>query len=511
MIFLLFYNYFSLAGRKIFPFFFLLTFCYSCVSSQKNYSPQKKFFSRQLQEDYSLLRNILEKKHPSLYWYTSKDSMDKYFDQYYLSIKDSMTEMQFGWNILAPLIDKIHCGHTSFGMSKAYNQWAEDKRFASFPLFMKIWSDTMVITFNLNRKDSVLKRGTLITSIDGVKNKLLIETMLNYMTEDGYANNVNYARLSNNFPYYHRNIFGLYKKYRVNYRDSSGKEQSIQIPLFEIKRDSTRHRVVAAVVKKTKKERRRQKLAESRSFIIDSVRNTAILTINTFSNGRLRSFFRQSFKKIKKQRIAYLILDLRSNGGGKINLSSLLTKYVTRRSFKVADSCFARVKSLRPYTKYIKGGVWNNIALAFSTRKKKDGAYHFGYWERKLLHPKKQNHFNGQLYVLTGGSTFSASSLFCNVVKGQPGIQLVGEETGGGWHGNNGVMIPDIVLPHTKLQVRLPLFRLVQYQHIAKTGTGIIPDIHIGPDYDALIKGIDKKMQVVRELIQQKQETDGLR
>jgi hypothetical protein len=81
----------------------------------------------------------------------------------------------------------------------------------------------------------------------------------------------------------------------------------------------------------------------------------------------------------------------------------------------------------------------------------------------------------------------------------------LGEETGGGWHGNDGIMIPEIILPHTKVRIRLPLFRLVQFNHTPKTGTGIIPDVYIGTSYDALKKGYDKKMQVVKEMIAEKE------
>ncbi len=49
-------------------------------SVSKNYNADKKYSKEKLQEDYTLLRNILEQKHPSLYWYTSKDSMDYFFD-----------------------------------------------------------------------------------------------------------------------------------------------------------------------------------------------------------------------------------------------------------------------------------------------------------------------------------------------------------------------------------------------------------------------------------------------
>ena len=110
--------------------------------------------------------------------------------------------------------------------------------------------------------------------------------------------------------------------------------------------------------------------------------------------------------------------------------------------------------------------------MLFLTKKQNDGHYHFGYWERHPMSPKNKNHFAGNVYVLTNGLTFSASSLFCNAVKGQSNVTLVGEETGGGWYGNSGIMIPDITLPNTKLRVRLPMFKLVQYQHIAQKGTG---------------------------------------
>lgn len=486
-------------------FLFLLIFLCSCAATKKNYNPEKKYSQQALQQDFSLLRNILEKKHPSLYWYTSKDSMNVYFDTYYNSIMDSMTERQFGWKVIAPLTEKIHCGHTSFGMSKAYNNWAQDKKFSSFPLFMKFWNDTMVVTNNLNRKDAVLKRGTQITSVNGLNNTELKKIMFGYMTKDGNANNVNYIRLSSNFPYYHRNIFGISKSYVVTYLDSSGTEQTITIPVFEQKKDSGRKTGSAPPGKKDKKATRKNRRQDLRSLAIDTTSNTAIITLNTFSSGGLRRFYRQTFRYIRKTGITHVVLDLRSNGGGRINLSTLLTKYVTRQPFKVADTTFAVAKSLRPYTRYIKPGFINNLGLFFLAKKNDDGLYHFGHWERKLYSSKKRNHFSGDLYVLINGSTFSASAIFCNAVKGQPGVLLAGEEAGGGWYGNNGILIPDIVLPNTHIRVRLPLFRLVQYNHVAKDGHGVLPDIYIGTDYKALLNGVDKKMQVVMDLIREKE------
>lgn len=483
--------------QKLFFYLSIVLLAQSCAVS-KNYSPEKKYPRQQLQQDYALLQNILETKHPSLYWYTSKDSMDYFFNKYHAAIEDSMTEQQFGWKILAPLTRHIHCGHTSFYMSKGYGKWATGKTLPAMPLFMRVWKDTIVVTANQNRKDSILKRGTVIASINGMESRRLIDSMFTFFTEDGYSHNINYSRLSNNFPNLHRNIFGLSKQYEIGYKDSSGNIRHTTIPLVIPTKDTTRRKEPSV---KAPRPTKKQRMEAFRSMSVDSSINTAIITLNSFTKGKLRKFFRQSFRQIKQDNIKNVVLDLRSNGGGKINLSTLLTKYVSRKPFKVADSAYTVSKFISPYTKYIKGKILNNLGMIFFTKKRKDGLYHFGYWERKYFKPKTTNHFDGNLYVLTTGQTFSASSLFCNVVKGQPGITLVGEETGGGWHGNTGILIPDITLPNTRLRVRLPLFRLVQYNHVPKNGQGVMPDVLVPPNYDALIKGYDKKLQVAKEMI----------
>lgn len=478
---------------------FLLPFLISCAAS-KNYDPNKKYSREALREDYTLLRNVLEKKHPSLYWYTPKDSMDYFFDEGYKAISDSMTELQFGWKIIAPLTATIHCGHTSFSMSKSWNSFIKNKRIPSFPLYLKIWGDTMVVVNNLNRQDSIIKKGTIITSINGLKSGEVVKRMFDFMVEDGYADNVNYIRLSASFPYFHRNIFGIYKTYNVGYIDSAGNKKNTVLPYFSPPVDSLGKIKKQAPKTKERKFTRKEKLENIRSLQIDTL--SALMTINTFSKASLHHFFKSSFRQLKKEKVQHLIIDIRANGGGDIDNYVLLTKFLRKTSFKVADTSYAIGKSFRPYTRHITTGFFNNLALLFITHKKSDGKYHFGYWERHTFRPKHNNAFSGQVYILTNGLTFSAASLFCNAVKGQENITLVGEETGGGWYGNSGIMIPDIVLPKTKLHVRIPFFRLVQYQHIAVKGTGVIPDVYVGPNTKDVIDQVDTKLETARKMIE---------
>jgi hypothetical protein len=474
---------------------------FSC-SVTKNYSADKKYPKKILQEDYKLLRNILEQKHPSLYWYTSQDSINYYFNEGYQNIADSMTELQFGWKILAPLVSKIHCGHTSFSMSKGWNKFIRNKRIPSFPLYLKIWKDTMVVTANLNRKDSIIKKGMIITSINGMRSQDMIKKMFGYMVQDGYEDNVNYIRLSTNFPFFHRNVFGIYKNYSVQYLDSLGNEKKTVLPLFGIAAD-TLDKLKKISPSKQKHISRKEKLKNIRS--LQTTNGISVMTINSFSTGsHLKSFFRKSFKYIRKKDIKDLIIDIRANGGGDISNYASLTKYIRHTSFKVADTAVAISNNFKPYAKYIKSSFFNSLGLLFLTKKGSDGRYHFGYWKRRTMKPKGTNHFSGHAYVLTNGLTFSASSLFSSAVKGQSNVTLVGENTGGGWHGNSGIIIPEITLPNTKLKVRLPMFRLVQYEHTPKTGTGVVPDIYIGPTVESSRKDFDRKMEFVKQLIKKK-------
>lgn len=480
-------------------FFLCLPLLFSC-SVSRNYNPNKKYSKKELQQDYILLRNILEKKHPALYWYTSKDSMDYYFDAGYNAITDSMTELQFGWKILAPLTSVIHCGHTSFAMSKGWNRFIRNKTIPSFPLFLKVWKDTMMVIGSLNHENRLIKNGSFISAINGIPNAEMINYIFHFLVEDGYSENVNYIRLSSDFPYFHRNIFGLYKDYHVDFTDTNGIKKNVTVPYFQ---------PISDTVKKQRKEfierKRRltqhQKFQYMRSLEFDS--SFALMTVNSFSKGNLKGFFRRSFRGMRRNKTKNLVIDLRANGGGDIIKSVLLTKFLRDTPFKVADTAYAISRSLRPYTKNISNGLINNIGLFLVTHKEKDGKYHFGYWEQHTFRPKRKNHFHGNVYVLINGLTFSASSLFCNAVKGQKNVKLVGEETGGGWYGNSGILIPDITLPNTKMRVRLPFFKLVQYDHIPIKGTGVIPDIYVGPNWRDILKGVDTKVKRVEEIISQ--------
>lgn len=480
---------------------FLLLLATSCAVSKK-YNPAKKYSPRELQEDYALFRNILEESHPSLYWYTPKDSIDYYFEVGASKLKDSLPEYKFR-NVLTYVAAKLRCGHTSIRASKAASQYAEKTRSYALPLSVKAWPDTVLVTSNLNRKDSAVVRGVLLKSIEDRPIQNIMDSLFNHLSGDGFNTTHKYQTLSNggSFRNLYGAVYGLRTKMKVEFIDTAGKLKSAFVDVYNPAAD-TPH-LKPTVHRPSKRERKKQALLAARSLRIDTALHTAFMEVNAFTKGNsLRKFFRQSFKEIKKKKVQHLVVDLRGNGGGSVVLSNLLTKYIADKPFKIADSIYA-LKKKSSFNRYIDKYWQSRLFLLLMTHKKKDGYYHFRYFENRYFKPLSKNHFNGDVYVLTGGNTFSASVLFAEALKGQSNVRIVGEETGGGAYGNTAWLIPDVTLPHTRVRFRLPLFRLVIDKNLSK-GRGVMPDVEVDPTIDSIRRNVDFKMEKTLQLIREK-------
>src|SRR5579863_2845709 len=218
---------------KFLYFLFAVVFVISCKTGKEAFDPEKKYPAKQLQQDYQLFRNILEESHPSLYWYTTKDSLDYYFNKGYSRINEPMTLPQFR-TLLSYTISKINCGHTSMRYSKAYLKYLDTAKIKLFPLGLKFWADTMVVTLNINRRDSILKRGVVVKSINGHLQSELRDTLFNYIVTDGYSQTGKYQSLSTDFTLgsWYKNVFGLTDSLNIVYLDSAGVPRAVMTPLY---------------------------------------------------------------------------------------------------------------------------------------------------------------------------------------------------------------------------------------------------------------------------------------
>lgn len=490
--------------KRILHFLGIAVIVAGCSASKSSLSLYRKYSPGDLSHDYRIFKNVLKQSHPGLYWYTSRDSMENYFNWGADQIKDSLTELQFR-KVLSYITSKIHCGHTSVRPSRHFIRQMDTSRIRIFPLSLKIWKDTAVVAANLNRKDSVLKRGVVVTAINNKPIRQIVDSLFEFLPADGYNRTHKFQALSNRgaFGNYYNNIFGTSEKYSIEYLDSSGEEKQETIPVYNPFADTLNGGNLSEYFTSTRRERKRQELRNIRRLQVDNKNNTAFMEVGSFGRGyRLKKFFRRSFKMIRKKKVENLVIDLRGNGGGNVMNSVLLSKFLVTRPFKLADSLYA-IRRRSIYSRYIQNRLLNHIFMDFVTKKRADGNYHFGYFERHYFKPKKKNHFDGPTYLLTGGNSFSATILFAESVIHEKNVIVVGEETGGGAYGNSAWLIPDVTLPKTKVRFRLPLFRLVIDKDIPKNGRGVQPEVESLPTVKAIKNGIDYKMDKVLELIRE--------
>ena len=269
---------------------YLLVVITGCGVAKSSFSPYKKYPPEVLQKDYAIYRQTLEEAHPGLYWYTSKDSMNYYFDKGFQQLNDSLTEPEFR-KILSYVTAKINCGHTSIRPSKTFAKYQDTVRLGRvFPLSLKLWQDTAVVAANLNRRDSILKRGTIITSINGLPMDKIVDTLFSYIGTDGYNRTNKYQVLSNRgyFGSLYSTLFGYPPAYSINFIDSMGRAGTTLLrPFFPGSDTMARARAVPVrrLPQPSRKERKQMRRNSVRLLKLDTTSHVAMMDLNSFGRG----------------------------------------------------------------------------------------------------------------------------------------------------------------------------------------------------------------------------------
>ena len=467
------------------------------------FSPDKKYPVSAVLQDIDATESALLSYHPSLYWYADSLKVAEAFRRGRAAVKDSLTEPEFR-NVLNEIVAVLRCGHTSVRHSTKYTRYLSWKPPSGFPLGVKITDDsTLIIVTNVNRNDSLLSRGDKILSINNRSSKALIDSLFPLVPGDGYVKTFSHQMISNNFSRFYNSRFYKDSLYHIRFADSSGHLREVVRKYYNRFADSASWTMSFKSAKKIAPPNKLIRKEMLRSFLIDTAAQTAYLKINTFSSEIKKSYIKKQFRKLRDQHIPHLILDLRNNGGGLVSHSLLMARLIHNKKFRYVDSIVSpsrKIKRPDDAMGRITKRFWINIAMKLLHQRQKDGLYGFKIFAGKTYKPHRLNYM-GKVYILTGGASFSATSMLLASVKGLPNVQLIGEETGGGQYGNNGIFIPDLVLPNTRLRLRIPLYRIINNHALPDNGRGVMPDIEIKADAESIRRNKDVKMIKAEALI----------
>ncbi len=185
------------------------------------------------------------------------------------------------------------------------------------------------------------------------------------------------------------------------------------------------------------------------SYKIDSSHNLAILTLNSCKyNNEYKECLQEMFQEVKANKIPYVVVDLRNNGGGNSLVANEFMKYLNVETYQDMSSR----RRLGFFMTNEGGGVLNNKIYS------------------DLV-------FDGEVYLLTSTATFSSAMDFTMLIKDNHLGTTVGEAPGNS--ANSFGEITYFKLPNSGLYMQISTKK---WNRIDQIGAGdfIEPDIPCG-------------------------------
>ena len=230
--------------------------------------------------------------------------------------------------------------------------------------------------------------------------------------------------------------------------------------------------------------------------------STAYLGIKTFE--MLTGQVEQVRAFLDTLQVPNLIVDVRNNAGGHSEVLMSLLSCIATKPMDRQNGGYGRVNKQGDFASLAYSLNYTADSKIFPDYEAGDN----GFYLRDTLEtcsivlPDPQVHYDGKVYVLTNGSSFSAATLFPAVlVRNRRGVS-VGRETGTGYHFMTALKFADIQLPNSLQTIRIPLVKLVFDTTICDRlpeGRGLLPDYPLPLTYDEAIGGADGEKDVMLE------------
>lgn len=473
------------------PILLVLTAALSCAQEKAGLLT-KKYPPEAIRQDIRLLDSVVMKLHPGIGIYCSAADMQAGFSACSKAVTDSITQREFRLQ-LKLLLDQLHCGHTEVLYSKPFYKQLRPLKLNYSPLvFVPVENKVYVLGYLGKKQDSIIKKGTQVTQINGITVDSMLRHSARYISSDGLSmsGKQHYVQLAFNsvFPA----LFGRPDTFDIQFLEGNQLKQA-KFAAVQLK-----SMPVLPLGAKDDSLFRKFKQAAISYRYLDSAKTTMLMKISKFSHVGDKKAYRKLFRKLQKNNCTNLVIDLRNNGGGSIANSYRLLSYLLTESR--TQTLKTRVKHY-PYRHYTRGDVaFRFTRFAYKTV----GTYTSRHDTDVFVYtikPKTKNHFNGKVVVLINGGSFSASCLVASYLKASDRAVFIGEETGGGEEGCNAGITPYYRLPNTGIQVRLPAFRVEHDVCPQPKGHGVMPDIETKYRFKDIVTRRDLDILKVKELL----------
>ena len=450
-----------------------------------------KIEPEKLRADFRIARGALEEGHSGIYRYTSKEQLDRLFDQAEKSLTKPMSTLDF-YRVVAPVMAAIKCGHTDVALPHGLMNNGKN---GVLPLQVHVLEGKAYVFRDLSGGAASLA-GMEIQTINGVLNSKILEKMLAAVSGDGDIQTVRMRRISGwafssqLFP-----LAGLSGPYDVVLWDSKEKRE-IQVRL----EDADMARLQEAALAKFPQDQHPKSAGEF-EFLDEGM--IAVMKIHGFEGfvdaerkKPLDVFYQESFDALSKQGTKTLVLDLRNNGGGDDELGKQLLSYLLDKPFEYYDKL---VINAREFT-FQKYAELPNVP-SDAVKLQPDGKYFVVNHPNLGIQQPSKPTFAGKVLILINGGCCSTTAEFLSQTHYQKRATFIGEEAGGGYYGNTSGVVPALTLPNTKLLVYVPLVTYyLAVNGYKEAAHGVLPDHPISYTIEEFLAGEDKELALALQL-----------
>ena len=377
----------------------------------------KPLTPQQLLQDFDIARKTLETAHPGLYRYHTKEEMDEIFRAFRDRFSKEMTHDQ-AYVAFSQLLARIQCSHT---FANYHNQSPLIKQ-AVIDLpnklpFTHLWLEgDMVITNSVDFLD-----GSKVISINGQSVGEIEEALLPILRRDGNNQSKSLAELTVTGSYQYE-TFDVY--FPLLFPPVEG-EFIVKV----LQPDLTEKELSVEAI--SRKERIRA-LNENGSALpinddglwsFDIMENgIGYLKLGTFDDFGFsfewKDFLSETFKRIRKEGVDKLILDIRWNEGGHDEIIGYLAGFLGKKNMQLVRRedhlAFDKIpEELRPYM-----STWSPrfYDLSSEVQSTSEGYFIWKDQEEDKV-PLLPRRFEGEVYLLTNGANSSASFFLAEAAK----------------------------------------------------------------------------------------------
>ncbi len=482
---------------------------------------QQKLTITQQQQDFTIFKTSLQEMHSGLNWFITKERFKILYDSIYNSLSDNAETEQFYLKVRYAMAALKH-GHDGMNMTNAesginFKMNSMPKSRKHLPFVLKFLDKKLYIVNNCSSNKAIVN-GSEILSINGKSTTELSNEFCNYIFANGRNTSFKYQVLGTYYQFQYL-LQALYpnEEYEIEFKPYNKK----------IKIKTTVQTELPQTIADTYKKQTGKDIGAWDNLIeykqIDAKLKLGYLKFETFSAFRVEkdsikfaSLFEKLFAEIKKDKIENLIVDIRNNEGGDDNWQ-VATSYF--RAIPIDSTAGLAYVQSDKFTqiKYVEQTEQNKqLLMAFQYNpyalidKLPDGRFKLKtqYTEHDTKgKPLMPNSYNGKVFLLQNGLTFSAGFAFAGkmkhlIQKDKGDIKVIGEDNGddmdagvgsGGWSLN-------VLLPNSKIKVTVPI-----------TGGGTDKPYTIPPvnflDYKVIptikdkINGVDTEIEFVKKLI----------